>query len=492
MRLSDEIKDLESIPLFEKAVEVDPGFAMAHAALSDAHFNLRHQKEYEAHARLAFEYAGRVTDRERHYVEGSYYTLREETFGQGIESYLKAIDLHPDYYDARFNLGWAYRTLERYEDALEQFETLRKRGFVTPGVLLHLYACYTALGELEKAEEVVTQFELLHPDFATAWLLRVSHLTFWGRYDQAQTAYDKADAHQADPYKLKMSQHFLWTLREDWDRAYDVAQELIDSVDPEQRREGLLAHSATRLFEGRSQEAVALLKQANLLSPDPLEDAFSRNYLARIFIEQGQLEQAIEESSQAQRDGKGSSHEWEGLFFTALAQAKMGQLGKAEKTAETLRVMTSTIPTHKEKRRYYHLLGEIALAGGEPVRAIKVLTKAQSMLSARGQAHVSLPPHVRIWYALGTAHLSSGHADQAAQWFERVVESPFERIYWPTAYVRSLYYLGRIHENGGNLEEARAYYQRFYENWRDGDLDRERVEEARRKLSSWHPHRTTS
>jgi hypothetical protein len=28
------------------------------------------------------------------------------------------------------------------------------------------------------------------------------------------------------------------------------------------------------------------------------------------------------------------------------------------------------------------------------------------------------------------------------------------------------------------------YYHRFYEYWKDGDMDRERVEEARKKLES--------
>jgi hypothetical protein len=48
-------------------------------------------------------------------------------------------------------------------------------------------------------------------------------------------------------------------------------------------------------------------------------------------------------------------------------------------------------------------------------------------------------------------------------------------------YVRSFYFLGKIHENRGEMEKAGEYYRRFYEYWKDGDVDRERVEEAKAK-----------
>jgi hypothetical protein len=43
--------------------------------------------------------------------------------------------------------------------------------------------------------------------------------------------------------------------------------------------------------------------------------------------------------------------------------------------------------------------------------------------------------------------------------------------------------LARIHEDRGEKEEARRYYKRFVDYWGEGDLDREQVEEARRKLA---------
>ncbi len=93
-----------------------------------------------------------------------------------------------------------------------------------------------------------------------------------------------------------------------------------------------------------------------------------------------------------------------------------------------------------------------------------------------------LSQHVPIWYSLAPAYLESGDEEQAAEWFQRIVESTIEHVWWPIQYVRSFYFLGKIHENRGEMDKAREYYRRFYEYWKDGDMDRERVEEARKKL----------
>ena len=73
-----------------------------------------------------------------------------------------------------------------------------------------------------------------------------------------------------------------------------------------------------------------------------------------------------------------------------------------------------------------------------------------------------LPPHVPIWWSLSSAYYAAGYPDRAAEWFERIINSTTERLWWPIPYVRSFYFLGKIHENRGEMEEAREYYRRFY------------------------------
>jgi tetratricopeptide (TPR) repeat protein len=185
----------------------------------------------------------------------------------------------------------------------------------------------------------------------------------------------------------------------------------------------------------------------------------------------------------ARIEGKGNIPEWEGLFVSSIALANLGRWDEAEQTAEAFRLKAEALPTPKEKRRYRHLMGELALTRGEVDRALEQLEQAQKMLPARGFNWWGIiPPHVPIWYSLAQAHWEVGDQERAAEWFERITESTTEHICWPIHYVRSFYFLGQIYEKQGDTEKALAYYQRFYDFWRDGDMDRERVEEAKTKL----------
>jgi hypothetical protein len=45
-----------------------------------------------------------------------------------------------------------------------------------------------------------------------------------------------------------------------------------------------------------------------------------------------------------------------------------------------------------------------------------------------------------------------------------------------------VYFLASIHERRGEHAKARDQYRRFLDHWRDGDLDRDKVADAERKL----------
>jgi tetratricopeptide (TPR) repeat protein len=89
---------------------------------------------------------------------------------------------------------------------------------------------------------------------------------------------------------------------------------------------------------------------------------------------------------------------------------------------------------------------------------------------------------VWIWFDLGSALLAAGRDDDAAKRFQLIVDRS-ERLYFPIEYVRSLYFLAQIAERRADRPKAREYYQRFVDFWGDGDIDRERVAEARRKIA---------
>jgi len=55
-------------------------------------------------------------------------------------------------------------------------------------------------------------------------------------------------------------------------------------------------------------------------------------------------------------------------------------------------------------------------------------------------------------------------------------------IGYPIEFVRSVYFLAEIHERQGDRGKTSEYYRRFLEYWGDGDIDRDRVADARKRL----------
>jgi tetratricopeptide (TPR) repeat protein len=207
--------------------------------------------------------------------------------------------------------------------------------------------------------------------------------------------------------------------------------------------------------------------------------------LDRIAFPEHELLLEMGHTARTLREFENVSHP-NGLYYTAIAQQKLGRTEEAESALEKLRqAAAGESPWQRPSESLHHLLsGRLAFLRGDHTLALEELREAQSTLSAHGRVSPShfLPLHVPIWFSMASTYLEVGEEDKAAEWFERVTESTTEHIVYAIPYVRSFYFLGKIHESRDEMDKAREYYRRFYEYWKDGDLDRERVEEAKSKL----------
>jgi tetratricopeptide (TPR) repeat protein len=483
INLHQRFQQEEAIALFEKALEVDPGFAMALAKLSVIHNNLGHDRESMEFARRALEHLDRLSARERYYVEGTYYIRRRNTYARAIEAYRKAIELYPDHTSARNNLALLYQDFERYEEAIEEGETLIRAKFEFAGIYNIVSLSHAARGDLEKGHQVVQDFVERYPENWAGYANLGWHLLKWGKLDESKAAYQKADSLRPKNWRNLTGLWAIHALQEEGSAAVGVAERMASSSDPYMKVLGANAVAVNALYRGRTREALAALPAAeDFGEPDPIR-AQSNSLAAYVLWETGRPAEALEQARIARRDGQGDIAEWEGLFVAAMAQATLGRWSEAETIAEELRQIAESLPTEKVKRRYHHLLGDLALVRGDAIRATSELERARALLPQRGfWSFAGLPEHAPIWFSLGSANLLAGRDEEAASYFRQVIDSSTERVDWPIPYVRSLYFLAKIHEERGETEKAREYYRRFLEFWKDGDLDRERVEEARGKV----------
>jgi eukaryotic-like serine/threonine-protein kinase len=468
----------DALPHFEAALKLDPGFAMAMAKLSVVQYNLGYQ-DWVKTAERTLENLDRLTLRERYYIEGIYYMRQERTFDRAIDAYRKAVKLYPDHGSARNNLALLLDQFEHYEEALDHYQFLVDRGVRFVAAQSNLADVYSALGEDEKALAILQDGVKTHPENVNLLFMLGLHSIRVGRPEEALKVFARAQALGPSEPQPRMGQVQAHLLLNEPEAGEAIARELQAVDDPFFRFVGPNLLSQCLLQQGRSAEAVSAAETASAGGTGSFSGR-AHVLAAHILLERGELERALQHANEARVAGKGNYGEWAGLFFASLAEERLGKRSEADRFAEELRTNAEALPTEKEKRRYHHLEGELLLSRGDARGAIAELENSASTLPARGfGGPTNVSQHVPVWFSLASAYYAAGEDEQARQWFEKIVSSTSERVVWPIPYVRSFYWLAKIHEKRGEREKSKEYFQRFLDFWKEGDLDRGLVEEAR-------------
>ena len=148
--------DLGALPLYQRAVELDPNFAMAYARLGTVYFNLGQEKPAEESRQKAFELRDRASEHEKLYIMSHYYA----DSGQ-LEKGITALELYKQTYprDATpyTNVALIYIGLGQFENALDNARQAVELDPDTVNGYTNLAAAYAGLGRLEEAKSTVNQ-----------------------------------------------------------------------------------------------------------------------------------------------------------------------------------------------------------------------------------------------------------------------------------------------------------------------------------------------
>jgi DNA-binding winged helix-turn-helix (wHTH) protein len=138
-----------AIQLFQRAIRLDPNFAMAYASLGLAYGEYS-QEASVLNYRKAYELRDRVSDRERFYVEAHYHEAVTGDLEKARQVYELWSQLYPRDDIPHLNLGGIYSHFGEYENARkEAAESLR----LLPGDCLSSAMVVTALIRLNRFDE---------------------------------------------------------------------------------------------------------------------------------------------------------------------------------------------------------------------------------------------------------------------------------------------------------------------------------------------------
>jgi eukaryotic-like serine/threonine-protein kinase len=161
--------DLASIPFFERAIQLDPNFALAYANLGVVYSNMEQWTLAEKYQQKAMALSDRVSEREKIYITAHYYATIGDTEKQ-IQTYELYSRLYPRDFLPQDDLAYTYNVLGRFDKALDHALiglSLEPTSADLRGEAAHAYA---GLGRLPDAKVMAEEGLKYVPD---NWDLRL-------------------------------------------------------------------------------------------------------------------------------------------------------------------------------------------------------------------------------------------------------------------------------------------------------------------------------
>ena len=476
----------QSIPFMQKAIEIDPSFAMAYRSLAMSYSNLGYEIEKKKYLRKAFELTGRLSERERYLIQGDYY--REEMmYDKAIQAYDELLKLYPDDHTGNVNSAIVYLNLEDWDKAIERYTAAVKGK--DPSVQAHigLGAAYTAKAMYNECEAVFKSFlQNISENINIRFYLAATYVT-QEKYDLAQVIADEASSlFPGNPMSFRI-QGMVNLFKGEMLKAEKEFQKLLEIEYPMVQVRGRISLSSLYLLQGRYEKAESQLEKGLELAVQ-LEETETQ---ASIYLFQsyndyaaGNLERALEEVEKAWKFFSDLENLFSQIFtvFTkGLVYIEMQAMDEAENAAEEIKGLVDKSMNKNLIRYHDNLKGQIELEKGNPSRAVELLN--QSLSSLYGQFPMNAD-HALLFDPLARAHFKAGNLEQARQVYERMTHLTWGRAIFGNLYAKSFYMLGMIYEQQGNTTKAIENYEKFLDLWKDADSGIVEIEDARKRLSA--------
>src|SRR4029077_6855764 len=158
-----------AVPLFPRAIRLDPNFAMAYASLGTSYNNLDETSLAAENIRKAYELRERGSERENFYIESHYYQFVTGDLEKARQIYELWAQTYPRDLVAPNNLSYIYAAFGQYDKALaearEAFRLNQESGY---GNLVN--ACLQ-MNRLEEARSTAQEAQSKNLDSPTLRIL---------------------------------------------------------------------------------------------------------------------------------------------------------------------------------------------------------------------------------------------------------------------------------------------------------------------------------
>jgi serine/threonine protein kinase/Tfp pilus assembly protein PilF len=416
-----------AVPYYQRAAEMDPDFAMAHAALAAAYDTLREPALAAASATKAYELRTRLTEPGRFNAEDLYFAFatgeqekRSAVLSQWVQTF-------PDDFIAHYNLaqclqvlGQPDRSLAEAREAVRLFPSPASYGEVILGAILT------------------------------------------DRIDEAKAAYAEAEARKFDSAELRdyraqlaSLQNDIPAMEEQWNWA--VGKPGVDY-------QFLYRRANVDGYHGHYHDYRRFLAQAEDLAAKEGTLLWVDLYNSDDVLHEAEVGNSAQARRIAGKALKGVQNRATNLVL-ALAFARAGDNAQAQKLAD---MISREFPLDTATQNYMlpTIRAAMKLNTNDPAGAVEILrATVKYELAMPGGFNGLYPVYIR-----GLAYLQMGEGRLAAAEFQKLLDHPGiigRYVIGPLSHLQ----MARAQKIAGNEAAARKSYEDFLALWKDADPD---------------------
>lgn len=488
----------QAVKSLQRAVELDPDFAVAYLLLARVHAALSDLEKMNKAYERAMALSKRATDKDRLYIEAAYAGAIEKNrekrgrlllrlveefpkekeahfelgafyrdgrqLPQAVAEYRAALELDPGYGYARNMIAYTYADMGDYGRAIENFETYAAAFPGDANPVDSMAEIYFRMGKLDAAIDTYKKVLTIKPDFYSSCAGLGYVYALKEEYGETQKWLD-VFIDRAPSVGWKDRGHFFKSFIRYWTGSYEFAlSELRGLAD--------VAGSSGNP-DGKANADVAM----SWIHGDRGEDGPARRYLESWYT------YAAAMASPGTKDAEAFREYCAGSLDLQAGRPEAAQ----QRLAEIEKRLPGVSPANHESIAccLEYLRAETLLARGAVDEAVRVLQKAPPIGKPPAMQFI-LPVYSMPFLkdTLARAHEKRGDIDQAIAEYERLL------VIDPAKDDRSLinpkYHarLAKLYERRGMRAKAVEQYRRFLEVWKDADAAIPEYVEARSRLAA--------
>jgi serine/threonine protein kinase/tetratricopeptide (TPR) repeat protein len=482
--------------LLERAVELDPEFALAYYYLTRAYAHLGSAVQMEEAFENFKKYGKKLRGREGLYIEA--LLIRAKNPDKYHKILQELVEKYPKWKRAHFELALSHEMKEDYDAAIQSLEKAVELDPNYGYALNQLAYVHSYKNEYDKALEYFRRYASVSPGDANPFDSMGETYFRMGRLDEAIQKFQEALEVKPD-FGSEWKISYIYAVKQDYDEAMRWLDQFIDMAATDSlRAQGHLWKGYYYYLQGKLERSLEEVDRAEELARKAdnwrMVDVAYRSRIWTCFDwEKIDRFQEYADARYEYRNGNedyGTPEENKAIhtFYMGILDVKKGQTEAAEAKLDEIKNLLSQMDEDERKtnaNENYVLARSLYLAEGKAEDAMaaheNVADRVLRFADFYSFIYTNLP--YRIDFA-AQVFLLEGKLEEAIAEYEKVTTiDPAAVAFRPLVHPFGHLRLGKLYEQKGLIDKAKEQYELALSYWQDADPGLAPVIDARQSLT---------